>query len=170
MMLILLDIDGVMVPANSWKKPEFHVDGFPMFSVKAARALQKIISETGASVLLTTSHKLKYTVAQWRDIFKLRGIETENLQRLSSDSLITPRKDEILKWYTENCSPADDFVVIDDDKSLNDLPAKIKHNFVLTSSSVGLTDELADQAISILKGTLHTFSESNTTTAGRLVE
>lgn len=27
-MLILLDIDGVMVPANSWKRPEFLADGF----------------------------------------------------------------------------------------------------------------------------------------------
>ena len=31
-MLVLLDIDGVMVPANSWKKPEFMDDGFPMFN------------------------------------------------------------------------------------------------------------------------------------------
>jgi hypothetical protein len=29
-MLILLDIDGVWVPANSWKKPEFMDDVFPI--------------------------------------------------------------------------------------------------------------------------------------------
>ncbi len=61
-MLILLDIDGVMVPANSWKKPEFHEDGFPMFNSRSVSALQKIISETGASLLLTTSHKSKYNL------------------------------------------------------------------------------------------------------------
>ena len=83
-MLILLDVDGVMVPANSWKKPEFHDDGFAVFSSKSASALQKIITETGATILLTTSHKTKY-------------------------------------------------------------------NLVLTSSNVGLTDELAEHAISILK-------------------
>ena len=31
-MIILLDIDGVMVAGNSWKKPEFLSDGFPAFS------------------------------------------------------------------------------------------------------------------------------------------
>ena len=56
-MLILLDIDGVMIPANSWKKPKFLDDGFAMFKLKSVKALQKIIAETGASILLTTSHK-----------------------------------------------------------------------------------------------------------------
>ncbi|MNE99925.1 hypothetical protein D3C80_1986720 [compost metagenome] len=44
-----------------------------------------------------------------------------------------------------------DFVIIDDDKSLNILPKEIKDRLVLTSGSVGLTNELADQAISVLK-------------------
>ena len=42
-------------------------------------------------------------------------------------------------------------VIIDDDKMLNGLPESIKRNLILTSSSVGLTDDLADEAISILK-------------------
>lgn len=78
-MLILLDIDGVMVPANSWKKPEFHDDGFPMFSVQSIRALQKIISETHATILLTTSHKWVYSLQKWRDIFKSRGITASKI-------------------------------------------------------------------------------------------
>ena len=53
-MLILLDIDGVMVPANSWKKPEFLADGFAVFSTKSVQALNKIILETNAGILLTT--------------------------------------------------------------------------------------------------------------------
>ncbi|TDQ11481.1 HAD domain-containing protein [Pedobacter metabolipauper] len=44
-----------------------------------------------------------------------------------------------------------DFVIIDDEKSLNTLPKDNKDRFVLTSGSVGLTVELADVAISILK-------------------
>jgi hypothetical protein len=34
---------------------------------------------------------------------------------------------------------------------LNGLPENIKHNLVLTSPSIGLTDDLADEAISILQ-------------------
>lgn len=95
-MLILLDIDGVMVPANSWKRPEFLADGFPVFNSNSAKALQKIISETGASLLLTTSHKSKYNISQWRNIFKSRGIDAKHIDSLSSDSLQTTRIEEIL--------------------------------------------------------------------------
>lgn len=150
-MLILLDIDGVMVLANSWKKQEFHDDGFPMFSVKSVQALQKIISETNATVLLTTSHKAKYSIPKWRNIFKSRGINVSGITRLTKNDERLNRKDEILNWYQSNHKSDEHFVIIDDDKLLNGLPDTIKGNLVLTSSSVGLTDELADNAISILK-------------------
>ena len=150
-MLILLDIDGVMVLANSWKKPEFLDDGFPVFNSKSVKALQKIISETDASLLLTTSHKSKYSISQWRNIFKSRGINAKHIYRLSSNSLMSSRKDEILDWYTARLTPDEQFVIIDDDKLLNNLPGNIKRNLVLTSPSVGLTEELAENAISILK-------------------
>ncbi len=150
-MLILLDIDGVMVPANSWKKPEFHADGFPVFSSRSTSALQKIITETGASILLTTSHKTKYNMAEWQHIFELRGVKANRINSLTSNSLEINRKDEILNWYQSKHKPNERFVIIDDDKILNQLPSQLKDNLVLTSSSVGLTDELAEHAISILK-------------------
>jgi hypothetical protein len=150
-MLILLDIDGVLVPANPWKKPEFMQDGFPMFSSKSVQALQKILFETDANVLLTTSHKTKYNVSQWRNLLSTRGINPRKIQRLTSNSLQTSRKDEILDWYGTKRTPGEGFVIIDDDKMLNGLPPDIKDKLVLTSPSVGLTDELADEAISILR-------------------
>jgi hypothetical protein len=155
-MLILLDIDGVLVPANSWKKPEFMEDGFPVFNLKSVNALQRIISTTNASVLLTTSHKTKYNISQWKDLLKSRGINPKKIHRLNTDSLQMSRKDEILEWYSERHLPNEEFVIIDDDKMLNDLPDYLKRNLVLTSPSVGLTDDLADDAISILqKSTYH---------------
>lgn len=150
-MLILLDIDGVMVPANAWKQPEFLDDGFPMFNTRSVKALQKILIETNASILLTTSHKTKYKVAQWRDLLKSRGINAKKIHRLNSNSLSVSRKDEILEWYTKKHIANEEFVIIDDDKMLNTLPADIKNNLILTSPSVGLTDDLADEAISILQ-------------------
>jgi hypothetical protein len=159
-MLILLDIDGVMVPANSWKKPEFLDDGFPVFNSRSVKALQKIISETDASLLLTTSHKSKYNISQWRNIFKSRGINAKHIHRLSSNSLHSSRKEEILNWYMAKHTRNEEFVIIDDDKLLNDLPGNIKSNLVLTSPSVGLTDELAENAISILKNGAHTYALS----------
>jgi hypothetical protein len=149
-MLILLDIDGVMVPANIWKRPEFLNDGFPMFSNRAVHALQKIISETDANIVLTTSHKSKYNDTQWREIFESRGIIANSISQLPDNYSNLNRKDEILRWHRSNQDHPENFVVIDDDKLLNDLPTVIKSNLILTSPSVGLTDELADDAIEIL--------------------
>ncbi|RZJ49519.1 MAG: hypothetical protein EOO44_18115 [Flavobacterium sp.] len=150
-MLILLDIDGVMVPANSWKRPEILSDGFFAFSNKSSKALQKIISETSADILLSTSHKNSFSIKEWHEIFKLRGIDTNNINRLSENLSYLNRKEEIINWYDSILFNQDNFVIIDDDKSLNGLPDFLKHRLVLTSPLVGLTDELASYAISILK-------------------
>ena len=66
-MLIFLDIDGVMVPAKGWKSPEFLSDGFPAFSNRATLVLQQLISEE-VTVMLTTSHKSKYSIEEWKSI------------------------------------------------------------------------------------------------------
>jgi two-component SAPR family response regulator len=157
-MLILLDIDGVMVPANSWKKPEFMADGFPVFNSRSVKALQRILAETNASVILTTSHKSKYKVAEWKDLLKSRGISPRKVHRLTTNSLKKTRTEEILEWYRKRHLPNEEFVIIDDDKMLNSLPENIKHNLILTSPSVGLTDDLANDAITILKKSNYTFA------------
>ena len=138
-MLIFLDIDGVMVPAASWKSPRILEDGFPAFSPKAVSALQDLVSVSG-TVMLTTSHKSKYTVDEWKRIFEKRGIKIERLQRLDSNAANLSRKDEILNWVNVN-SLNEDFVIIDDDKSLNDLPVFLKEQLILTRPLVGLTVE-----------------------------
>ncbi len=149
-MLILLDIDGVMVPANSWKRPEFLSDGFAAFSSKSTDALKKIILATNAHIILTTSHKSKYTLLQWIEMFRSRGININNIDRLTDNYSNLNRKQEILDWYNSNAITNEHFVILDDDKSLNALPTELKEHLVLTSALVGLTEELADDAISIL--------------------
>lgn len=148
-MLILLDIDGVMVPANSWKRPEFENDGFPKFSRKATNSLQKIISETGAGILLTTSHKSNYYIDEWRKIFSNRGVKDAKIRKLNKNANYLNRREEVMRWLEKTNER--EFVIIDDDKTLNSLPPKIKSRLVQPSSTVGLNEELADSAIRILK-------------------
>ena len=73
-MLLYLDLDGVMIPANSWSSPVILEDGFPEFNEVAVNSLNRIISFSGASIVLTTSRKHKFTSEQWRKIFKRRNI------------------------------------------------------------------------------------------------
>ena len=147
-MLFFLDIDGVMVPAKSWKTPEFLNDGFPAFSSSATRVLQSLLSE-GDIVMLTTSHKSKYSIEEWKSIFKNRGINIEKIKSLPQNLNNISRKEEIVNWFNFN-NVDDNFVIIDDDKSLNELPNYLKDNFILTSSYIGLTEEHVETIKSIL--------------------
>ena len=145
-MLLYLDIDGVMVPANPWRKLEILEDGFPEFSLKAVKALDRIISSSSADIVLTTSHKHTYTLKEWNTIFKRRNISVNNITRLPENTNHLNRKDELISWFTPK-HLSEKFIIIDDDKSLNALPEYLKDRLIQTSASVGLTDYLAAEAL-----------------------
>ena len=147
-MLLYLDIDGVMVPASSWRKLEILEDGFPEFSSRATAALNKIITATNADIVLTTSHKHSFTLEGWIEIFKTRSVIVNNVSRLPQNINNLSRKQELLEWFNPENS-LEKFIIIDDDKSLNGLPENLKNRLIQTSGSVGLTDYLADEALGI---------------------
>ena len=147
-MLCFLDIDGVMVSAKGWKNPEILNDGFPAFSSKATTTLQKLISDE-VTVMLTTSHKSKFSIEEWKNIFRNRGISIENIKSLPENLKNLSRKDELINWFNIN-SVDENFVIIDDDTSLNELPHFLKDNLILTSPYIGLTEEHLPTIKSIL--------------------
>jgi hypothetical protein len=139
-MLIFLDIDGVMVPAKGWKSPELLSDGFPDFSINASTTLQRLITDE-VTVMLTTSHKSNFSIDEWKNIFANRGITIEKIKSLPENLYHLSRKEEIINWFEANNIEAESFVIIDDDKSLNDLPDFLKNNLLQTSPYIGLLDE-----------------------------
>lgn len=147
-MLIFLDIDGVMVSAKNWKSPELLNDGFPAFGLKAVRVLQNLISED-TTVMLTTSHKSRFTIEEWKEIFQKRGLQVSRLKTLSDNINCLSRKDEVLNWFNLN-NVSEEFIIIDDDKSLNGLPSFLKDRLILTSSLIGLTDGHLDEIKAVL--------------------
>ncbi|MBC7642636.1 MAG: hypothetical protein H7174_09935 [Flavobacterium sp.] len=149
-MVILLDIDGVMVPAKSWKKPEFLNDGFPAFSAIATISLNKILTRTNADILLTTSHKSNYNLEIWQKMFANREINVGNIYALVENTNHLSRKEEIMNWVNSS-SILKDFIIIDDDKTLNSLPEFVKSRLIQTNATIGLTNELADFALEIIQ-------------------
>lgn len=142
-----------MVPAKGWKSPELLDDGFPAFSNRASCVLQSLISEE-TTIMLTTSHKSNYTIDEWKGIFRKRGINVEKIKSLDINVDNLSRKDEILNWFIVN-KTNEDFIIIDDDKSLNSLPNSLKENLILTSPFIGLTDEHLENVRAILNKDLH---------------
>ena len=59
------------------------------------------------------------------------------------------RKDEIVNWFTSHYAN-ENFIIIDDNKSLNSLPSFLKGNLLQTSPATGLTQEHLEIARLIL--------------------
>jgi len=140
-MKFFLDIDGVMVHGNPHKCVEMEADGFYKFSATAVEILKSVIYKTKDELILSTTHRFRFDIKQWKEIFKTRGLFAKNLSivDLPLDHKWT-RKMEIQYWIAgQNLSP-EDIVIIDDDKSLNDLPASLKNRLVLTNTYIGLNN------------------------------
>jgi 16S rRNA C1402 (ribose-2'-O) methylase RsmI len=138
-MYLLLDIDGVMVPAKSWERPALLQDGFMKFSDSAVAVLQSVITQETV-IVLTTSHRNRYSVEEWHVLLKSRGIMANSIMKLEESDNRLSRKDEIMQWF-ETHDIHTEFVILDDDKSLNELPAYFKKQVILTHAAVGLTAE-----------------------------
>ena len=152
-MTILLDIDGVLVTTPSWKQVEQLADGFMKFSEVAVANLATLYKETNASIVLTTTHRINYSESQWKEIFKLRGLNFETISKLNDKTEISQlldRATEIKEWTKSN--PVDtNYVIIDDDLSINSLDDSIKERWVATKPLIGFDRDSKDKALQILK-------------------
>ena len=150
-MVILLDIDGVLVTEPSWRKVESEADGFMRFNKQAAENLADILAQTGASVVLTTTHRINLTDEQWLEIFRLRGITINRISKLNDKQSLAEMNDrgtEIEDWARNNHST--NFVILDDDLSISRLPVWVTKRWVIIKGFKGIDNEAKQKALSIL--------------------
>ena len=155
-MTILLDIDGVLVITPAWQAVEIHADGFMKFNERAAKNLASILDETGADIILTTSHRINYSVEEWKMLLMTRGIKPASLAKINSVTsldLVGDRATEIEEWIYKH-GVDKNYVIIDDDLSINRLSIDIKSRFVLTKSMIGLDEAAAMKVVDILRNGL----------------
>ncbi|TFF34429.1 HAD domain-containing protein [Mucilaginibacter psychrotolerans] len=151
-MFILLDIDGVMVTEPAWKKVEIAADGFMVFNEKSAKNLAEILISSDASVVLTTTHRINYPLDKWLQIFAARGITIKSISKLNnigSVALMQSRAVEIQDWVNLQDKKTE-YLIIDDDASLNTLPEHIKARCVITKSTAGFDDEAKQKALQLI--------------------
>lgn len=143
-MKIFLDIDGVMVHANPSRKLEFDNDGFYTFNIAAVNVLNSVIKINGEDeLILSTSHRFRFTIIEWEKIFEHRGIHAKKISILNLPlHNRSTRKTEIIDWIRYCKFKSKDIIIIDDDKSLNGLPENLKKRLVLTDPYKGLNDSI----------------------------
>ncbi|WP_347343829.1 HAD domain-containing protein [Mucilaginibacter sp. JRF] len=102
-MKIFLDIDGVMVHANPQKQLDFEEDGFYRFSELSVHILQSFIDPLNDELILSTTHRFRYSIAEWKNIFNVRGIFVNEVSIVNLP--VNPkysRKNEIMDWISMN--------------------------------------------------------------------
>lgn len=152
-MTILLDIDGVLVTAPSWKVPEQLADNFMKFNEAATKNLAKLYSVTSASIVLTTTHRINFSIEKWFDIFNSRGLNFQNISKINnrnSVAALPDRATEIKEWV-EKFGGQSNYLVIDDDLSINGLSDNIKERCILTKPLIGFDKYSLEKALNILK-------------------
>lgn len=151
-MKILLDIDGVLETTPTWRQVEIHSDGFMKLNAKALENLSILYKKTNASIVLTTTHRINYDVTRWKEIFRIRGLNFEIISKLNNKTEISQLLDrgtEIKEWV-EKYGQQQNYVIIDDDQSINALPESIKERWVVTRPSIGFDKEALQKALLIL--------------------
>lgn len=150
--IILLDIDGVMVTTPSWRPVELMSDGFMKFNDKAVKNLNELYRQTNAKVILTTTHRISFNEERWLEILKARDLNFSSVAKLNDRtelSQLPDRATEINEWF-EQGGKNTNFVIIDDDSSINKLSDEIKTRWVQTKPLIGFDEVSLQQALRTL--------------------
>ena len=151
-MTILLDIDGVLVTTPSWKPTEQLSDGFMKFNESAVENLATLFKDTNASIVLTTTHRINYDETKWKEIFRMRGLNFHTISKLNDKTQVDQlldRATEIKEWV-EQFGQHENYIIIDDDLSINGLTDDIKERWVSTRPLIGFDKESRVKALHIL--------------------
>ncbi len=143
--LLILDLDGVLITNPSWKADRIHSDGYSEFNESCVENLNRLLTLAEFDIWLSSTRRTVKTMNEFNLIFKNRGIKKDIVGFLPEYADCRNRKEEIQKFITE--FKASDFLIIDDDKSLNGLKSKIKESLILTELTKGFNSEKLKEAI-----------------------
>lgn len=157
--ILFLDLDGVL--NTCWWDRKEHVDKYGYaFDPNAVANLAKIIDETGAEIVISSSWKfmgLSKMKNMWKDR-KLPGkvigitpntIGDEFLLNADLDNvdIMAIRGQEIKEWLMLNGNDVTHYAILDD---MDDILQEQETHFVQTNPEVGITEEDAKMVIHIL--------------------
>ena len=147
-MILLLYIDGVLETSPSWKQPEFLEDKFYKFNENSRKNFIEVINKINPEIILTTTHRINYNLTEWNKIFELRGINVSKISKINNAKKATDikkRNVEIEEWFLNNRTA--EFLILDDDKILNELTDNLKNRWIQIDPMLGITESIRDQIL-----------------------
>lgn len=147
--ILILDLDGVLITNPIWKADEIDTDGYSKFNEDCVTNLNKLLSKWEFEIWLSSTRRIVKVLDEFNVIFKNRNIKTPISGFLPKYDDCKNRKDEILRFIEEHT--VSDFLIIDDDKSLNGLEDNYKEKLILTELQKGFDTEKFEFAIGKIK-------------------
>jgi len=136
----LLDLDGVLITTAPWKSDKMHEDGYSDFNPICVKNLNKILKDTGYDIILSSARRVDVRIDKMNEHFKLRGVINSIKDYVPIYKEANNRKEEI-EMFLDEYKP-DNYLIIDDDKSLSDASEEIKSNWIQTYLMTGLKKDL----------------------------
>jgi len=136
--IVILDLDGVLIPTYPWKPDKIHEDGYSDFNSICVTNLNRILKDTGYDIVLSSTRRKRVDIDTMNEYFKNRGVlkpiklyvpDYDDGKRLS-------RREEIER-FLEEYQP-ENYLILDDDKSLSGASEEIKSNWIQTYMAIGL--------------------------------
>lgn len=146
--LLILDLDGVLITTPAWKPDDLHKDGYSKFNKVCIDNFNQILKAGSFDIWLCSTRRLGKQIEEFNQIFKARKINQSITGFLPENVHCKNRKEEI-ETFLKVHKPKQ-YLIIDDDKSLNGLPESIKTHLILTSFLKGITIDNVNQALDIL--------------------
>ena len=161
--VVFLDIDGVLNTKWWYTQMDRNTPkdkyGYA-FDPNAVSNLKKIIDETGADIVISSSWK-SFGISELEDMWQDRGlpgkligitpntVSDEMLLNADLDhmELFSIRGAEIKEWLTKHGKNVSHYVIIDD---MDNMLTEQRLHFVKTDPEIGITVEDAEKAIMIL--------------------
>jgi hypothetical protein len=155
MKIIFLDIDGVLITRRNGSLTSIDSEQNPNgFDENAVRNLNRLIKETGARIVISSSSRLTNSIRQLGVILQCGGVVDPPVLDvtpfvINTETRRSHRGREILSWLEKNPSVTD-YVVIDDydHEHLSGIP---RDRIVKTTDLDGFgTDDVYHKALDIL--------------------
>lgn len=133
--VLILDLDGVLITTPPWKADEMDSDGYSKFNESCLTNLNELLTLYDFDIWLSSTRRTLKTIEEFNLIFKFRNIKKPIKGYLPIYPWCKNRKEEILTFIDE--FEISNYLIIDDDKSLNGLEQNYKDNLILTDLMKG---------------------------------
>jgi hypothetical protein len=141
---LFLDLDGVLIITKPWDSDLMGKDGYSLFKKGLIDNLNELLKVENFAIVLSSARRKNLNLEKFNKVFERRGINQKITSYVPFYSSSKSRKEELERYILEK--NINDFIILDDDKSLNALKPFYKKRLILTKQMIGFSKIKLEEA------------------------